>query len=343
MIDETILELVPLVGVTAACQAVGRPRSSHYRHHRKSPKPAAPAKARKRQPRALSTAEQAEVLRVLHSERFVDLAPAEIHAILLDEGTYLCSVSTMYRLLRARGEVRERRTQATHPARKKPELIAETPNQVWSWDITKLHGPSKWTYFYLYCIIDIYSRYTVGWMVASCESAELAEKLLADTIDKQQVDRDQLTIHADNGSSMASKPVAFLLADLGVTKSHSRPHTSNDNPYSESHFKTLKYRPEFPAWFGSLEDARAFLAWFFGWYNHTHRHSGIGMHTPADVHHGRADTIHEQRATVLTHAYTEHPERFVRRHPVPLALPTAAWINKPPDDPNTNSTNTINN
>ncbi len=341
MIDETILELTPLVGVTAACQAVGRPRSSHYRQHRKSPKPATPVKARKPQPRALSAAEQAEVLRVLHSERFVDMAPAEIHAILLDEGVYLCSVSTMYRLLRARGEVRERRSLATHPARKKPELIAETPNQVWSWDITKLHGPAKWSYFYLYCIIDIYSRYIVGWMVAGCESAVLAEKLLADTIDKQQVDRDRLTIHADNGSSMASKPVAFLLADLGVTKSHSRPHTSNDNPYSEAHFKTLKYRPEFPTWFGSLEDARAFLAWFFGWYNHSHRHSGIGMHTPADVHHGHADTIHEQRATVLTHAYTQHPERFVRHHPVPLPLPTAAWINKPPHDPN--STNTINN
>ena len=337
MIDETILELTPLVGVTAACQAVGRPRSSHYRQHRKSPKPATPVKARKPQPRALSAAEQAEVLRVLHSERFVDMAPAEIHAILLDEGVYLCSVSTMYRLLRARGEVRERRSLATHPARKKPELIAETPNQVWSWDITKLHGPAKWTYFYLYCIIDIYSRYIVGWMVASCESAELAEKLLADTIDKQHVDRNRLTIHADNGSSMASKPVAFLLADLGVTKTHSRPHTSNDNPYSEAHFKTLKYRPEFPTRFGSLEDARAFLAWFFGWYNHSHRHSGIGMHTPADVHHGHAHAVREQRATVLTQAYTAHPERFVRHHPVPHALPVAAWINKPPDD--TNSTN----
>ena len=341
MIDETILELTPLVGVAAACQAVGRPRSSHYRLHRKSPKPLRPATVRKRQPRALTGDEEAQVLQVLHSERFVDMAPAEINAVLLDEGVYLCSVSTMYRLLRVRGEVRERRSLATHPARKKPELIAETPNQVWSWDITKLHGPAKWSYFYLYCIIDIYSRYIVGWMVAGCESAVLAEKLLADTIDKQQVDRDRLTIHADNGSSMASKPVAFLLADLGVTKSHSRPHTSNDNPYSEAHFKTLKYRPEFPTWFGSLEDARAFLVWFFGWYNHSHRHSGIGMHTPADVHHGHAHAVREQRATVLTHAYTAHPERFVRHHPVPHALPTAAWINKPPHDPN--STNAINN
>ena len=264
MIDETITELVPLVGVKSACAVVGRPRATHYRKHRQSPAPVKPAKARKRQPRALSTDEQSAVLEVLHSERFVDLAPAEIHAILLDEGVYLCSVSTMYRLLRARGEVRERRAQATHPARVKPELIAETPNQVWSWDITKLHGPAKWTYYYLYCVIDIYSRYVVGWMVAGRESAELAEKLFTDTIAKQGVDRGRLTIHADNGSSMASKPVAFLLADLGVTKSHSRPHVSNDNPYSEAHFKTLKYRPEFPARFGSLEDARAFLVGFFG-------------------------------------------------------------------------------
>ncbi|MGL5249170.1 MAG: transposase, partial [Brooklawnia sp.] len=211
MIDETITELVPLVGVKAACAAVGRSRATHYRKHRLTPAPARPVRVPKPQPRALSAEEQAEVLRVLHSERFVDLAPAEVHAILLDEGVYLCSTSTMYRLLRARGEVRERRAQATHPARVKPELIAETPNQVWSWDITKLHGPAKWTYFYLYCIIDIYSRYVVGWMLAPNESGPLAEKLLADTIAKQHVDPNQLTIHADNGSSMASKPVAFLL------------------------------------------------------------------------------------------------------------------------------------
>ena len=334
MIDETITELAPLVGVKAACAAVGRSRATHYRKHRHSPAPARPVRTPKPQPRALSAEEQAEVLRVLHSERFVDLAPAEVHAILLDEGVYLCSVATMYRLLRARGEVRERRAQATHPARVKPELIAETPNQVWSWDITKLHGPAKWTYFYLYCIIDIYSRYVVGWMVAPRESAELAEKLFTETIAKQGVDRGRLTIHADNGSSMASKPVAFLLADLGVTKSHSRPHVSNDNPYSESHFKTLKYRPDFPARFGSLEDARLFLTRFFAWYNHAHRHSGIGMHTPVHVHHGHAHAVHDQRAAVLTQAYAAHPERFVRHHPMPPALPTAAWINKPTDDPN---------
>lgn len=341
MIDETITELVPLVGVKAACAVVGRSRATHYRKHRLTPPPPRPVRVPKPQPRALSAAEHAEVLAVLHSERFVDLAPAEVHAILLDEGRYLCSVSTMYRILRARGEVRERRAHATHPARVKPELIADAPNQVWSWDITKLHGPAKWTYYHLYCIIDIYSRYIVGWMLAPNESASLAEKLLADTIDKQRVNRNQLTIHADNGSSMASKPVAFLLADLGVTKTHSRPHVSNDNPYSEAHFKTLKYRPQFPERFGSIEDARSFLVEFFTWYNHAHRHSGIGMHTPANVHHGNAASIREQRATVLTQAYTAHPERFVRHHPVPHALPTAAWINKPPDD--TNSTNPKNN
>lgn len=340
MIDETITELVPLVGVKAACAAVGRSRATHYRKHRRTPAPARAARTPKPQPRALSAGEQAEVLAVLHSARFVDLAPAEVHAILLDEGVYLCSISTMYRLMRARGEVRERRAQATHPARVKPELIAQTPNQVWSWDITKLHGPAKWTYFYLYCIIDIYSRYVVGWMLAPNESALLAEKLLADTIAKQHIDRDRLTIHADNGSSMASKPVAFLLADLGVTKTHSRPHVSNDNPYSESHFKTLKYRPEFPDRFGSIEDARGFLVQFFSWYNHAHRHSGIGMHTPADVHHGRADTVREQRAEVLTQAYAAHPERFVRHHPVPHALPAAAWINKPPEEPNSTNPST---
>jgi putative transposase len=329
VIDETITELTPLVGAKAACQAVGRPRATHYRHHRKSPAPPRPAREPARQPRALSQTEEHQVLAVLHSQRFVDMAPAEVHATLLDEGTYLCSVATMYRLLRRHGEVRERRRQATHPARVKPELVAHGPNECWSWDITKLHGPAKWTYYYLYSIIDIFSRYTVGWMVASAESAALAERLLAETITKQGVDRDQLTIHADNGSSMASKPVAFLLADLGVTKTHSRPHVSNDNPYSESQFKTLKYRPEFPERFGCLEDARAFCAEFYRWYNTEHRHSGIAMHRPVDVHYGHATSVHDHRTQVLTGAYTAHPERFVRHRPVPLALPETAWINRP--------------
>ena len=329
MIDNAITELTPLVGARAACAAVGRPRATHYRWHRSSPPPPRPARQPKAQPRALSLAERARVLEVLHESRFVDLAPGEVHAILLDEGTYLCSESTMYRLLREQGEVRERRRQATHPARVKPELVAHAPNQCWSWDITKLHGPARWSYYYLYSIIDIYSRYTVGWMVATCESAALAERLLAETITKQGIRRDRLTIHADNGSSMASKPVAFLLADLGLTKSHSRPHCSNDNPYSESSFKTLKYRPDFPATFGSIQDARQFCATFYRWYNHEHRHSGIAMNTPADVHHGRAESVRQARASVLATAFQATPERFVRKPPEPLPLPTAAWINRP--------------
>ena len=283
------------------------------------------------QPRALSAVERAEVLGVLHHERFVDQAPASVYATLLDEGRYLCSVPTMYRLLRAAGEVRERRRQATHPTAVKPELLATAPNQVWSWDITKLLGPVKWTYFYLYVSIDIHSRYVPGWLLAHRESAELAERLLADTIRKQHVRADQLTIHADRGTSMASKPVALLLADLGVTKSHSRPHCSNDNPYSEAQFKTLKYRPEFPERFGSIADARAFCQRFFRWYNEAHHHSALGFHTPADVHFGRARLIQLERARVLELAYVAHPERFVRQLPLPPALPGPAWINRPPE------------
>lgn len=340
MTDAAITELTPVVGVKHACAAVGRPRATHYRWHRKSPAPARPAREPKPQPRALTSAERAEVLAVLHEERFVDLAPGEVYAILLDEGRYLCSESTMYRLLReTHGQVRERRRQASHPPRVKPELVAHGPNQCWSWDITKLAGPAKWTYYYLYSIIDIYSRYTVGWMVATRESRELAERLLGDTIAKQNIDRGQLTIHADRGSSMASKPVAFLLADLGVTKSHSRPHCSNDNPFSEAQFKTLKYRPDFPATFGSVEDARAFCATFYRWYNHDHRHSGIGMHTPFDVHHGHADVVREARAETLSIAYATNPERFVRKHPEPPQLPGTAWINRPEPNPLTRSTN----
>jgi putative transposase len=329
MTDEAITELAPLVGTREACRVTGRPQANHYRRHRQSPAPARPKRERKLQPRALSTTERAQVRAVLNSPEHVDKAPAAVYHELLDEGTYLASVSTMYRVLREHGEVRERRRQAVHPARVKPELVATGPNSVWSWDITKLAGPAKWTYFYLYVIIDIYSRYVVGWLLAERESAVLAEKLLADTITKQGVDRDTLTVHADNGSSMASKPVAFLLADLGVTKTHSRPRTSNDNPYSEAQFKTLKYRPDFPDTFGSVEDARAFSRRFFTWYNTAHYHSGVGYHHPADVHYGRAQATREARADVLTVAYTRNPERFVGKHPEPPALPAAAWINKP--------------
>jgi len=269
----------------------------------------------------------------LHDARFIDQAPASIYANLLDEGRYLCSVPTMYRLLRAEGEVRERRRQATHPATVKPELLATGPNEVWSWDITKLLGPVKWTYFYLYVIIDIFSRYVPGWLLAPRETAELAERLLAESIRKQGIAANQLTIHFDRGTSMASKSVALLLADLGVTKSHSRPHCSNDNPYSESQFKTLKYRPEFPGRFGSIVDGRAFCQRFFHWYNHEHRHSGLGFHTPTDVHFGRADVVQLERARVLQAAYTAHPERFVRQHPMPSPLPGPAWINRPQEVP----------
>jgi putative transposase len=238
----------------------------------------------------------------------------------------------MYRVLGDHDEVHERRRQATHPAAKKPELIATKPNECWSWDITKLLGPEKWTYYYLYVIIDIFSRYVPGWMLAHAENAKLAEALLADTVAKQNIGRHQLTIHADRGSPMTAKPVAFVLADLGVTKSHSRPHVSNDNPFSESQFRTLKYRPDFPDRFGCFEDAHAHCGRFFGWYNDEHRHSGIGFHTAADVHYGRAEAVRQQRAGVLDAALAEHPERFVRRPPEPPELPTAAWINKPQED-----------
>ena len=331
MIDHAIDELAPIVGTAEACAAVGRPRSTHYRWHRKSPPPVRPERMPALQPRALSEVERKEVLRVLHEPDHVDEAPATVYAKLLDAGVYLASVPTMYRILRAEGEVGDRRRHATHPAHKKPELIATAPNDVWSWDITKLLGPVKWTYYYLYVIIDIFSRYVPGWMLARAESGRLAETLLAEAIATQGIDPHQLTIHADRGSPMIAKPVAHLLADLGVTKSHSRPHMSNDNPYSESQFRTLKYRPEFPDRFGSIEDAHTYSRWFFGWYNNEHPHSGIGYHTPADVHHGRADTMRAHRAQVLDAAHAAHPERFINKPPKPPKLPTVAWINQPPN------------
>lgn len=332
MIDDAIAELTPILGSKrAACRATGRPQANHYRRHRQSPVPPPPVGQRRPQPRELSAAERDTVRALLNSPDFVDKAPATVYHELLDEGVYLASISTMYRILRAHGEVKERRRQATHPARVKPELVATAPNQVYSWDITKLHGPAKWTYLYLYVIIDIYSRYVVGWLIAERESALLAEKLLADTVVKQRIDRDTLTIHADNGSSMASKPVAFLLADLGVTQSHSRPHVSDDNPYSEAQFKTLKYRPDFPDRFDSIEAARLFCRTFFAWYNDEHHHTGLGLHTAADVHYGTAEQTREKRAGVLEGAYAAHPERFVRKPPRPPKLPTASWINQPDD------------
>ncbi len=277
----------------------------------------------------MSGDERTAALDLLHSDRFIDSAPAEVVATLLDEGTYLASARTLYRILDAAGEVRERRAQARHPAYAAPELLATGPNELWSWDITKLRGPAKWTSYQLYVILDVFSRYVPGWMVAHRESAALAERLIADTCAKQRITPGTLTVHADRGSSMTSKPVAFLLADLGVAKTHSRPHVSNDNPYSEAGFKTLKYRPGFPERFGSIEDARAFCVDFFSWYNAQHRHSGIAMFTPADVHYGRATALHEARGLVLADAYAAHPERFVKGPPKAVPVPTQVWINRP--------------
>ena len=279
--------------------------------------------------RALIPQEREEICDLLHSERFVDQAPAAVYATLLDEEVYFCSVSTMYRLLRSKNEVRERRNQRSGSHYQKPELLATGPNQLWSWDITKLRGPEKWTYYYLYVIMDVFSRYVVGWMIAPRESASLAEEFIAQTCRKQGIEPGQLTIHADRGSAMTSKSVAFLLADMGVTKTHSRPHVSNDNPYSEAQFKTLKYRPNFPDRFGSIQDARAFCQIFFAWYNQEHHHSGIAMMTPENVHYGRTNQIIAVRQRALTNAYAKHPERFVRKMPVTQPLPEDAWINPP--------------
>ena len=268
------------------------------------------------------------VVAVLDSERFCDRAPAQVWATLLDEGTYLCSVATMYRVLRARAEVRERRRIARHPVALKPELVATAPNQVWSWDITRLPGPHRWTSFHLYVILDLYSRYVVGWALAPRESARPAEELIAEAVFDQGVGAGQLTIHADRGSSMTSKTVTQLLADLGVLQSHSRPRQSNDNPYSEAQFKTMKYFPTFPRRFANIASARRFCQDFFAFYNHEHRHSGIALHTPADVHFERAEGVRMARQEVLDAAYAARPDRF-RRRPVAPALPTEAWINKP--------------
>ncbi len=309
------------------CAALGVARATYYRTHAPRPGP----RTAGRHPRALSAAERHRVLDVVNSERFCDQAPAEVYATLLDEGQYLCSERTMYRILAEHHEVRERRDQLRHPRYAAPELLATRPNEVWSWDITTLLGPAKWTYWYLYVILDIFSRYVVGWMVAYRESAILAQRLIEQTIQRQAIEPGRLTLHADRGSSMTSQPVAWLLADLGVTKTHSRPHVSNDNPYSESQFKTMKYRPEFPARFGCLEDARGFCGEFFRWYNHEHHHSALGYITPVAVHGGQAEARRAQRALVLTRAYANNPARFVRGLPQPPVVPAQVWINQPKD------------
>ena len=336
-----VAELANDVGTSAACQALCMPRASYYRDVRKTASPTVSA-SRSSPARALRPAERDAVLARLHEERFQDRSPAAVYATLLDEGEYHCSIRTMYRLLDEHGEVRERRDQLTHPPYQKPELMATAPNQLWSWDITKLLGPAKWTYFYLYVLLDVFSRYVTGWMIAYRESAELAKRLIEESCKKQHIQPGQLTLHADRGTSMRSKPVAFLLADLGVAKTHSRPHVSNDNPYSESQFRTLKYRPEFPDRFGCLQDSRAFCQGFFRWYNGEHRHSGLGLLTPAMVHYGQAENILRQRQEVLDVAYQLHPERFVRSAPQPPALPSEVWINRPALEPLTAAMNSEN-
>jgi putative transposase len=313
-----------------ACEALGRSRASHYRQ--RQPPRLGPPTPRPVSHRRIADQEAEAIVEVLDSERFCDKAPAQVWATLLDEGTYLASVSTMYRLLRERDQVRERRRIARRPPTVKPELMTTAPNQVWSWDITKLAGPHKWNWFHLYVILDVYSRYAVSWLVASKETARLAEELIAAAIYSQAIPPGQLTLHADRGSSMTSKTVTQLLADLGVLQSHSRPRQSNDNPFSESNFKTLKYFPTFPKRFSNLAAARTFVDRFFDHYNHEHRHSGIALHTPADVHWGRADAIRVNRQHILDQAYRTHPERF-RQPPTAPRLPEATWINRPEETP----------
>ena len=330
---ELATSLAPVGTIDPICRALGIPRASFYRHVRPTATPpmlALLVVARRVSPRALDSHERQAILDVLHSARFQDRSPTEVYATLLDEGIYLGSERTFYRVLAAQGETSERRDQLTHPAYHKPELLATRPNEVWSWDITKLLGPTKWTYYCLYVILDIFSRLVVGWMVAHQELAVLAERLIADTTQKQGITPDQLTLHADRGSAMTSKSVAALLDDLGITKTHSRPHVSNDNPFSEAQFKTFKYRPEFPERFTGIEHAREVSHNLIHWHNCEHRHSGIGMMTPEAVHYGRADELYAARTLVLRQAFETHPERFVNKIPVPPALPIAVWINPPP-------------
>lgn len=324
-VDEAAGELG---GKKPACEALGMSRATYYRSRR----PSRPARQRPRSPRALDDAERAHVLDTLNSDRFVDQPPAQVQATLLDEGSYLCSLRTMYRILDANQQVRERRNQLRHPEYTKPELVATAPNQVWSWDITKLRGPVTWSYFYLYVVLDIFSRYVVGWLLADCESAMLAKHLIAETCAKERVEPGQLTLHADRGPSMKSKTLAQLLADLSVTKTHSRPHVSDDNPFSESQFKTMKYRPQFPERFGSQEHALSFCRSYFAWYNTRHHHSGLGFLTPAQVHHGLADGALAHRQSVLARAYMAHPERFPRGLPRVAKPAREVWINPPQRD-----------
>ncbi len=325
-----VVALSPASGLTmAVCAALEVSRASVQRHRRALTDPPRVDKPRAPSVRSLPESERDQVLAQLSTPRFADQTPTEVYATLLDEGVYLCSIRTMYRILSAQGEVVERRRQRRHPVYQKPELLAEGPNQVWSWDITKLMGPVKWSYFYLYVILDIFSRRVVGWRIEHAESAVQFKALFQDAMAKHAVPPDQLTLHADRGAPMKAKATALMLADLGVIKSHSRPHTSNDNPFSEAHFKTLKYQPEFPKRFQTIIDARAFCRRFFAWYNEDHHHAGIGLMTPDQIHFGQADAIHTARQTALDAAFLSTPERFVRQRPKPPQIPTAVWINPP--------------
>jgi putative transposase len=321
--------LAQRVGLRTACQVLGVARSQAYRVRHRA-QAVGPIRSERPSPeRKLSPDERDTVRETLNALRFQDYAPREVYATLLDEGQYLCHWRTMYRILEEHQEVRERRNFLRHSTYSKPELLATQPNELWSWDITKLLGPAKWTYFYLYVILDVFSRYVVGWMVALQEAAHLAEKLIAETCQRQAIQPEQLTLHADRGQAMTSKTVAMLLADLGVTKTHSRPYVSDDNPYSEAQFKTLKYRPDYPERFGSLPDARGWSRKFFDWYNYSHHHSSIQLLTPADVHYGRSGQMLQQRQQILLDAYRKHPERFVKGQPALQPLPSAVWINAP--------------
>ena len=323
---QAVKELSPIVGTAAACDTLGMSRASFYRLRRPS---ASGPRIGYVPDWALSPGERQTVLDVLHSERFVDNAPAEIYAALLDEGVYYCSVRTMYRLLAAYDEVRERRDVRRHPKHPRPELLATGPRQLWTWDITKLAGPGRWHHYSLYVIIDVFSRYVPGWLLADRESETLARRLIEETCRKEGIRPGQLTLHADRGAPMTSKSVAQLLTDLDVTRSHSRPRNSDDNPYSEAQFKTMKYRPDFPQRFGSLEDALSFLRGFFPWYNREHRHTGIALLTPETVHFGRSEQSLISRQRVLDAAFDAHPERFAGRRPQVPQLPKEVWINRP--------------
>jgi putative transposase len=318
-------ELAAKVGLKRACEVLGVPRSRIYRA--RQPRPA--AQPRSLPVHALSLEERVQVRETLNSERFMDKAPRQVYAALLDEGRYLCHWRTMYRILSAHHEVRERRRLRRHPYYKKPELLATAPNQVWSWDITYLRGPHKWEHYPLYTVLDIYSRYVVGWMIAEVESSDLARQLIAATTKKQEIQPDQLTLHADNGAPMRGKPLSQLLVDLGITKSHNRPHTSDDNPFSEAHFKTMKYRPDYPDRFASLAEAQVWARTFFTWYNEQHYHSGLNLFTPASVHFSEETAVQQQRQAVMLTAYAAHPARFVRGQPLVKGTPAAVWINPP--------------